>query len=600
MKNQPEAPQAPDYAAANEAGVRADVDMLPLRNAINAATTLGTSYTDPNTGKTYDFTGLGSQDVAHAQLMQQLKDAPESAKALLDIQNTLGQGFAQSARDQLAITDPSGMALRDQYGKDQLAGDNSIEGLVKGKENFDPQTYLNKYPDLQKATEGMDQQAKNDWATMHWNRYGQAEGRETGIPKTGGAPDAPKYESASGYGPDLKQMTQGEKPTLERMGDAEQQRGLSNTPQMQGVGTTDLRDTGYAAAGRGGLEKQVMDDLAKTGQMDPNLEREFQQAQRARGASLGNSYGDAGSLDEAMAVGKAQRELDMSRQQNALGLLQSGQTTSDKRNTLQQDQQASDVTAAGFNNAALQQQYEDQFKNQDQSNAAAQANFNNTGQRTQFNNATAQQQFQNTGSINDQSNTAANQSFQNAMAAIGQRNQVAQNDFGAKQGLLQQQIGARQQDTANKQSYLGLTPIVSQGAQLAGLQQGAAPTGSGTGYSAVGTAQNAGQLGTSFAGNIFGTQANIFSTQSQAATAANGQMMSAATSFMCHTARLVYGEESGRWVVFYHWKEHVAPRWFKALYNRYTARFSRLISHSPAAQRVVRGWMDRQINLAYA
>lgn len=489
MKNQPEAPEAPDYAAANEAGVQADINALPLRNAINAASTLGTVYTDPNTGKTYDFTGLGSQDIANRQFQQQLADAPEVAKTLLGIQQEYGDDFARVARDNLAATDPTAYGMREDFGRSLRDGTNSNESLVR---NLPP----------------------------------------------------PAYEQIGGSGPALKQLQASDAPSLAR---------------INGI---NLADTGEAAAGRSTLEQQIFDRLAMAGQSDPSLDRAAQQAARARGASSGNLYGDGSAMNEALAVQAAQRELDAGRRNDALQLLQSGQTTSDKGNVL------------------------------------AQQNFNNTGLTAQFNNGAAQQEFQNRGAIADQNNIASNQAFQNAMTAIGQRNQALHNSFAAQQSVAQQQMAARQQDTANKQSYLGLQPIVAQGSMLSGLQQGAAPTTSGTGYNAVGTAQNAGALGSAFAGNVFGTRANIFGTQSQAATAGNAQMAGLATSFLCHVARQVYGPENGRWVVFYYWKELIAPKWFRALYNRVAPQVAILIRPFPLLQSVIRGWMDRKIQIA--
>src|SRR5574343_1764046 len=113
---QVQAPATPDYAQATREGVQADVDTLPLRNAINAAATLGTKYTNPETGQVYDFTGLGSADVAHAALMQQIADAPDAAKAYLDLQKRYGVDFINESRAQAQAYDPTGFALREPFG----------------------------------------------------------------------------------------------------------------------------------------------------------------------------------------------------------------------------------------------------------------------------------------------------------------------------------------------------------------------------------------------------------------------------------------------------------------------------------------------------
>lgn len=75
----------------------------------------------------------------------------------------------------------------------------------------------------------------------------------------------------------------------------------------------------------------------------------------------------------------------------------------------------------------------------------------------------------------DTANRNAQQSFQNIMAATGQRNTAAQQTFAGQMAAQQQRQAGRQQNIANVQSALGLAPIVSQAAQLGGLQQGASP-----------------------------------------------------------------------------------------------------------------------------
>lgn len=78
-------------------------------------------------------------------------------------------------------------------------------------------------------------------------------------------------------------------------------------------------------------------------------------------------------------------------------------------------------------------------------------------------------------STSDTANRMAQQSFQNILAATGQRNQAAQQTFAGQMAAQQQRTAGQQQNIANIQSALGLQPIVSQAAQLGGLQQGASP-----------------------------------------------------------------------------------------------------------------------------
>jgi len=75
----------------------------------------------------------------------------------------------------------------------------------------------------------------------------------------------------------------------------------------------------------------------------------------------------------------------------------------------------------------------------------------------------------------DVANRQAQESFQNILAATGQRNTAQQQTFAGQMASQQQRQGTQQQNIANIQSALGLQPIVSQAAQLGGLQQGASP-----------------------------------------------------------------------------------------------------------------------------
>lgn len=84
--------------------------------------------------------------------------------------------------------------------------------------------------------------------------------------------------------------------------------------------------------------------------------------------------------------------------------------------------------------------------------------------------------------------------------------------FGQEQALRQETQQQQQRRLANLQAYTLGAPISSQFQSLQGAQQSAAP------YTpimaqGIGQAANAGQLGSSFAGNIFGTQAQIYGSQ---------------------------------------------------------------------------------------
>ena len=175
-------------------------------------------------------------------------------------------------------------------------------------------------------------------------------------------------------------------------------------PSYERVGMpTGPQDTGEAARIRSDLERQIGAGLAQAGTLDPSLIRAAEQAVRARGTASGNVLGNLSAFREARAVSEAIANADVQRRQQALGLLQSGQTTSDV------------------------------------------------------------------------ANRQAQEAFQNILAATGQRNTALQQSFAGQMASQQQRQSGQQQNIANIQSALGLQPIVSQAAQLGGLQQGASP-----------------------------------------------------------------------------------------------------------------------------
>jgi len=175
-------------------------------------------------------------------------------------------------------------------------------------------------------------------------------------------------------------------------------------PTYERVGMpTGPQDTGYAQSIRSDLERQIGAGLAQAGTLDPAMIRAAEQAARARGTATGNILGNLSAFREARAVNEAIANADVQRRQQAIGLLQSGQKTSDV------------------------------------------------------------------------ANRQAKEAFNNIHAATGQRNTAMQQSFAGQMAAQQQQQAGRQQNIANIQSALGLQPIVSQAAQLGGLQQGASP-----------------------------------------------------------------------------------------------------------------------------
>lgn len=308
------------------------------------------------------------------------------------------------------------------------------------------------------------------------------------------------------------------------------QRPISETapaaPSYERVGMpTAPQDTGEAARIRSNLERQISAGLAQAGTLDPAMIRAAEQAVRARGAATGNVLGNLSAFREARAVGEAISNADVQRRQQALGLLQSGQTTSDV------------------------------------------------------------------------ANRQAQEAFQNILAATGQRNTAQQQTFAGQMATQQQRQGAQQQNIANIQSALGLQPIVSQAAQLGGLQQGASPF---IAPQMVQGMQQAGpgqllQTGSSFAlqnaQNAFeASQAGSPLAILKGVTGAIGSLGGAA---MCSVARECIPDQ---WEAFFFWKELVGPAWFKSFYDSNAEKFAKWLKDKPKAKKLVANWMIGRIN----
>lgn len=151
-----------------------------------------------------------------------------------------------------------------------------------------------------------------------------------------------------------------ESPTYERV-------GMPGGPQ----------DTGEAARIRSNLERQISSGLAQAGTLDPAMIRGAEQAARARGTSTGNLLGNLSAFREARAVNEAISNADVQRRQQALGLLQSGQTSSDVANRQSQEAFQNILAATGQRNTAMQQSFAGQMASQQQRQGIQQQNIAN-------------------------------------------------------------------------------------------------------------------------------------------------------------------------------------------------------------------------------
>jgi hypothetical protein len=154
--------------------------------------------------------------------------------------------------------------------------------------------------------------------------------------------------------------TRVESPTYERVG-------------MPGA----QQDTGASQLIRSELERQIQQGLSQVGTLDPSMERRVQQAARARGSSIGNVLGNPSALRESIAIQDALGNANSQRWNAAMGLLQSGQSTSDTANRNAQEAFQNILAATGQRNTAAQQSFAGQMASQQQMLSGRQQNIAN-------------------------------------------------------------------------------------------------------------------------------------------------------------------------------------------------------------------------------
>ena len=199
----------------------------------------------------------------------------------------------------------------------------------------------------------------------------------------------------------------------------------------------------------------------------------------------------------------------------------------------------------------------------------------------------------------DVANRQAQEAFQNILAATGQRNTAQQQTFAGQMASQQQRQASQQQNIANIQSALGLQPIVSQAAQLGGLQQGASPFAAPQliqGMQQAGPGQLM-QLGGNFAlqnaqNEFQASQAGSPLAILKGVTGAIGSLGAGAAGF-CHVARECIPDQ---WEAFFFWKELVGPKWFKSFYDNNSEKIAAWIKDKPKAKKLVANWMLSRIS----
>ena len=151
-----------------------------------------------------------------------------------------------------------------------------------------------------------------------------------------------------------------------------------DSPTYERVGIPGAqKDTGASQLIRSELERQIQQGLSQVGTLDPSMERRVQQAARARGSSINNLLGNPSAIRESLAIQDALGNANSQRWNAAMGLLQSGQSTSDTANRNAQEAFQNILAATGQRNTAAQQSFAGQLTSQQQMLSGRQQNIAN-------------------------------------------------------------------------------------------------------------------------------------------------------------------------------------------------------------------------------
>lgn len=369
----PPPPPPPDYAAANRAGVLADVQTLGARKEIEQAAKLGgtalafgiTKSTDESGKVTYyqtfndkgerydkpvevpqgeaviDFSGKSDVDVAKAQADFQRAEQKANAQAAFDLQEEYGTKFATQARDQLEALDPTGYANRELLGK--KVAETEFEGVTDGP-------------------------------TFKENKLG------------------PALEMAK-EGPALSRQAYG--------------------PQFQAG--DENAGGGNAAKGRAEIERQLGENLFNNGKLTDEQARRLNNSVRGAQTARGNIYGNAPTAQEILTRSGAEQDMARQARSDVVSYLQSGQSSYDIANAIRQE-----------SNQLAQQGYMNYSTANSVNNALAQQEFQNQQTTLGQRNQAQQSMYQNELSANTANNQLAQQAYGNQLAGVQQRNAATQ------------------------------------------------------------------------------------------------------------------------------------------------------------------------------
>lgn len=300
--NTPDAPEAPNYAAASQAGIEADLNTLPARRAIDAAAQLG------GQALKYGYT----------------RQAVNGNQAVADAQQTVA-----GLRAKLAATQPTTILNQNQL--DPVTGRRGT--AVDNPEYKQLQAQLDTAMRNLSIAEQNSPKTEGETAYQYFDKNGnavlssEALADFTGLGTTDvAAANADKAAAANlelqkKYGADYidinKQLLQQADPEgyAARLKEYDLiQNQIGNKPN------TALSDE---------LMAQIQAELGQGATLDPEVAREVEQNTRRGQAARGNVFGTAPAFQEAMNVGTAAENRRTQRQQKALGFLTSGATADD-------------------------------------------------------------------------------------------------------------------------------------------------------------------------------------------------------------------------------------------------------------------------------
>ena len=514
-----------------------------------------------------DFTGMGDTDLAKRQWEFEKETSPEKTQFLLDQMKQFGPEFTEQARDLVERSDPTGFAARELLGK--LAQEYQPADVPEGPamEQFGEVAAAERLA----APPTLDEVAY----TPEYERAGEQESlRRVG--------EAPQFAELDTYGPDLEQalaMNQLERsqaaPSLERLEDIPE-----ITADPTSLAGRRFAEQQFIDRAQEGRTSQLMADEARrvargraaaTGNIFGGgaVIEESRAVQQAEDAGQRQALSDLiGFLSSGQTAGDYESRLAQQNLANRLTGIQQrtgaeqsefgmGQTVTGQRNQAVMQERADELAALGQRNAAQQQEFQNLQSSLAQINQVREAQLGADVQAAGFDNAAVMQERADELAAIGQRNQAEESEYQNLLQglqqqqnartagfgmqaqAVGQRNQAQEADFAKEQSAIAQRNQARQQSFANAmqrtatqqqmqqqqmanlQSFSGLAPVSSQFGGLSGAQAQAGANFNPIQYqptSAGALLQGQQQL----QGNIFGTQANMWGKQVEAAAQPSG------------------------------------------------------------------------------